>query len=78
MNVTQLSVFLENRPGHLQNTLRILYENDINIIALTISETSDYGVLRMIVNSPDKARQVLKAENITSRMTDVLAIEIAD
>jgi len=78
MNVTQLSVFLENKPGRLQNTLRILYENNINIIALTISETSDYGVLRMIVNDPDKAQQVLKAENITSRMTDVLAIEIDD
>lgn len=78
MNVTQLSVFLENRPGHLQNTLRILSENNINITALTISETADYGVLRMIVNDPDRARQVLKDNNITSRTTDVLAIEIED
>jgi hypothetical protein len=78
MNVTQLSVFLENKPGHLQNILRILYQNNINIIALTIAETSDYGILRMIVNNPDKARQVLKEDNITSRMTDVLAIEIED
>ncbi|ABC78399.1 ACT domain-containing protein [Syntrophus aciditrophicus] len=78
MNVTQLSVFLENKPGRLQNILRILYENNINITALTISETQEYGVLRMIVNDPDKAQQALKGDNITSRMTDVLAIEIDD
>jgi hypothetical protein len=78
MNVTQLSVFLENKPGRLQNALRILFDNNVNIVALTISETSDYGILRMIVNDPDRAQQVLKADNITSRMTDVLAIEIDD
>jgi len=78
MNVTQLSVFLENKPGHLQKILRILYENNINLKALTIAETSDYGILRIIVNNPDKAQQVLKADNILSRKTDVLAIEIED
>ncbi len=78
MNVTQLSVFLENRPGHLQNILRILSENDINITALTISETAEYGVVRMIVNDAERAGIILKKNNITSRTTEVIAIEIDD
>ena len=78
MSVTQLSVFLENRPGHLQNILRILSENNINITALTISETAEYGVVRMIVNDAEKAGVILKNNNITSKITEVLAIEIDD
>jgi len=78
MNVTQLSVFMENKPGHLQHVLKILADANINIITLTIAETSDFGILRMIVNDPDKAKKILHGANITSSMTDVLAIEIDD
>lgn len=78
MNVTQVSVFVENKPGHLQNVLKILGEENINIITLTIAETSDFGILRLIVNDPDKAVGALKKQSITCSTTDVLALEIDD
>jgi len=78
MNVTQLSVFVENKPGHLQNVLKILGENSINIVTLTIAETADFGILRMIVNDTKKASKILKENSITNSSTDVLAIEIED
>lgn len=78
MNVTQLSVFLENKPGHLQGVLNILANEGINIITLTIAETSDFGILRMIVNKPDQALKALKKGEYTASVTDVLAIEIDD
>ncbi len=78
MNVTQLSVFMENKPGHLQNVLKILADANINIITLTIAETSDFGILRMIVNDSSKAKAVLQDARITSSTTEVLAIELDD
>ncbi len=78
MHVTQVSVFVENKPGHLQNVLKILGEEKINIITLTIAETTDFGILRLIVNDPDKAVSALKSQNITCSTTDVLALEIDD
>ena len=78
MNVTQLSVFLENKPGHLQSILKILADANINIVTLTIAETSDFGILRMIVNEPEKAKQMLQDAKVTCSITDVLAIELED
>jgi hypothetical protein len=78
MNVTQLSAFVANKPGHLQKVLKVLADENINIIALSIAETIDYGILRMIVNDPEKGCDVLKKNNITSSLTDVLALEIDD
>jgi hypothetical protein len=78
MNVTQLSAFVTNKPGHLQKVLKVLADENINIITLTIAETMDFGILRMIVNDPDKGYKVLKEHNITSSVTDVLALEIDD
>lgn len=78
MNVTQVSVFIENKPGHLQNVLKILAEKNINIITLTIAESSDFGILRMIVNNPDTAVESLRGGHFTCSTTDVLAIEIGD
>lgn len=78
MNVTQLSAFVANKPGHLQKVLKVLADENINIITLTIAETTDFGILRMIVNDPDKGYAVLKQHNITSSVTDVLALEIDD
>lgn len=78
MNVTQLSAFVTNKPGHLQKVLKVLADENINIITLTIAETMDFGILRMIVNDPDKGYKVLKEHNITSSITDVLALEIDD
>jgi hypothetical protein len=78
MNVTQLSVFMENKPGHLQHVLKILADANINIITLTIAESSDFGILRMIVNDPPRAKKILHDASITCSTTDVLAIEIDD
>jgi hypothetical protein len=78
MNVTQLSVFMENKPGHLQSVLKILADANINIVTLTIAETSDFGILRMIVNDTEKAKKVLHEARITSSTTEVLAVELDD
>jgi len=78
MNVTQLSVFVENRPGHLQTVLGILAKENINIKTLTIAETSDFGILRLIVNDPESGAKALRANSITCSTTDVLALELED
>ncbi len=78
MNVTQLSLFLENKPGRLQNALRVLSEKNINILTLTIAEVADFGIVRMIVNNPDEAVRALREQHFTCSVTDVLAIELED
>ena len=57
--IQQLSVFLENREGRLDTVLKILAENDVNIVALSLADTSDYGMLRMIVSDPHKGKAVV-------------------
>lgn len=74
--VQQLSVFLENREGRLDEVLRILAEGDVNIVALSLADTSDYGMLRMIVSDPHKGRLVLKEAGITAMLTDVVALRV--
>lgn len=78
MNITQLSVFLENKPGRLQHILKVLADRGINIQTLTIAEVSDFGILRMIVNKPEEAYAALKAEHVTCSRTDVLAVALED
>ncbi len=78
MNVTQLSIFLENKPGHLQSALRILAERKINIRTLTIAEVSDFGIVRLIVNNPEEGARVLKESHVACSITEVLAIELED
>lgn len=78
MNVTQVSLFLENKPGHLQSALKVLADEKINILTLTIAEVSDFGIVRMIVNNPDRAVHALKENRFTCSTTDVLAIELTD
>ena len=77
MFVKQLSVFLENREGRLDKVLAILKENDINIVSLSLADTSDYGLLRMIVSDPAKGKAVLKEAGFTAMLTDVLAVKLA-
>lgn len=74
--VKQLSVFLENREGRLDEVLRTLGEHDVNIVALSLADTSDYGMLRMIVSDPEKGRAVLKEAGITSMLTEVVALRV--
>ena len=78
MDVPQLSVFVENKPGHLENVLNLLGEEKINIITLTIAETSDFGILRLVVNNPVKGKEILTNNNITCTITEVIAIKMDD
>ena len=74
--IQQLSVFLENREGRLDTVLKILAENDVNIVALSLADTSDYGMLRMIVSDPHKGKAALKDAGITAMLTDVVALRV--
>lgn len=76
VTVKQLSVFLENREGRLDEVLSVLAGNDINIVALSLADTENFGMLRMIVSDPDKAREALKKSGITSMLTDVVALRV--
>ncbi len=77
MYVKQLSVFLENREGRLEEALKVLKDNGINIISLSLSDASDFGLLRLIVSDPDEARRVLKESRFSSQVSDIIAIRIS-
>lgn len=76
--VQQLSVFLENRAGELSEITNILYENDIDIRALFIAETTDYGVLRLIVTDTEKAKKALSQKEIITSQVAVTAVSVPD
>ena len=78
MKVSQLSVFIENKSGRLADVTRTLAESDVNIRALSIADTIDYGLLRLIVNDPIRAKKTLMDAGFTVALTEVLAIEIPD
>lgn len=78
MLVKQISVFVENARGKLSRVTEVLAENGINIRALSIADTTDFGILRLIVQDPDKALAVLKDNDITVKSTDVIVVEIDD
>ncbi len=78
MFIKQLSIFVENRPGRLSEITKLLGENDIDIRALSIADTRDFGILRLIVNNPDKALEVLKSKDFSVTLTNVIAIGIDD
>ncbi len=76
MIIKQLSIFLENRPGTLDQALMILKQAGINISALALADTSEFGLLRLIVDDPDKAKAAIKAAGYTSSINDVVSIEL--
>jgi len=78
MKVEQISVFLENKPGTLAEVTRILGESGVNIRALSLADTKDFGILRLIVNDNEKAREVLGRKGFTVRKTEVVAVEVPD
>lgn len=78
MKVKQLSVFLENRPSRLLEVTKVLGTNGINIRALSLADTSDFGILRLIVDEIEKAHTVLKDIGFTTRENDVIACEVPD
>lgn len=78
MKVKQISVFLENKSGRLAQVTKILAENSINIRALSLADTADFGILRIIVNDSEKASNVLKTSGYTLAETEVVAVEVPD
>ena len=78
MKITQISVFLENRKGRLYDVCSLLGENQINIRALTIAETENFGVLRIVTNKPEEAVKVLKNNGFAANITDVVIVEVED
>lgn len=76
--VKQISVFVENQKGRLANITGILKQENIDIKALSIADTTDFGILRLIVDQPDKAYEALKANGRTASITDVLAVGFPD
>ena len=78
MFVKQISVFLENKPGNLAQVTKILEENNIDISAVSIADTTEFGILRMIVDKPEKAESVIKSAKFPVSTTEVLAVEVSD
>ncbi len=76
--VKQISIFLPNKPGMLAQFTELLELNSINIRALTVADTADYGILRIIVNNPEKCMNVLKNANYLVAETEVIAVEVED
>ena len=77
MFIKQLSVFIENEEGRLEEVLDVLKEERINIISLSLADTSEYGILRLITAKPEVAQSALKSKGFTARLTDVLAVRLS-
>ena len=75
MSIKQLSIFLENKSGRLTEVLETLGQQKINIAAMSIADTSEYGILRLIVSNPLESLGLLKAKDFSVNLTDVIAIE---
>lgn len=78
MSVKQISIFLENKPGTLKSMTAALAKQDINIRALSLADTKDFGIVRMLVNDVYVATNVLKEEGFIASLTPVLVYEISD
>jgi len=78
MKVEQISIFIENKSGRLAEVTRILGEAGVNIRALSLADTSDFGILRLIVDQTDTANNVLRQHAFTVNKTEVIAVEVPD
>ncbi|MGQ9555602.1 MAG: ACT domain-containing protein [Anaerolineae bacterium] len=78
MKVTQISVFLENRPGRLLRLLQVLADAKVNLQALSVADTADFGIVRVIVDNAQAAMRAIQAAGLTAATTDVLRAEIPD
>lgn len=78
MKILQISIFIENQSGRLYEIADLLGEHNINIRALSLADTSDFGILRLIVNDPERAYNLLKENDFTVGRTEVLAVEVPD
>ena len=78
MKLKQLSIFLENRKGRMWNALDVLEKAGVNLRALSIADTSEFGILRLIVPEPDRAREVLEEKGFLVKIGEVIAVGIPD
>ena len=77
MFVKQLSVFIENREGRLKEVLQALKNNGVNIVSMSLADTSEYGLLRLLVTNPEEGKAALKGAGFSAMLTDVLAIKLS-
>jgi hypothetical protein len=78
MKVKQLSLFLENKPGSLSRPVKLLAKAKLNILTLSIADTQQFGILRLVIRDWERAKQVLEKEGFVVKMSDMVAIEVAD
>lgn len=78
MTIKQISIFVENKPGKLSAVTKLLSDNGIDIRALSIADTKDFGILRLIVDKPDETVEILKKAECMVTLTNVLAVCISD
>ena len=77
MVAKQLSVFIENRQGRLGEVLNVLKQNNVNILSLSLADTTEYGLLRLIVNNPELGKEKLAEDGFSTILTDVLVLKIS-
>lgn len=78
MKIKQLSIFLENQPGHLATPCGILAEAGINILTLTLADTQKFGILRLILKEWEQAKEILEKKGLVVKITEVVAIQVDD
>lgn len=78
MKIKQVSVFLENKPGHLRAVTEELTKANLNLRAISLADSEDFGIVRMVVEDPDKAYSILRAANHAVQETEVIAVEVPD
>lgn len=78
MQIKQLSIFVENKPGRLAEITEVLAVANVDILAISVADTSDFGILRVIVDKPDEAVKAIKAAGMTVSLTNVIAVGIDD
>lgn len=77
MYIKQLSIFIENREGRLQEVLDVLKKDNVNIVSMSLADTSEYGLLRLLVDKPTVGRKALQEAGFSAMLTDVLAIRLS-
>ena len=78
MKVKQISVFLENKPGSLSRPVQVLAQAKLNILAMSVADTQQFGIMRFIVQDWERAMNLLKKEGFVVKVTDMVAIEVSD
>lgn len=78
MLLYQISVFIENKPGRLAEMIDLLAENGVDIRALSVADTADFGILRLIVNDPELAIRTLQEQGVTVTKTQVIGVKLSD